>query len=136
MECEHCHVILRSKYILKSHLLNSKTCLKLRGLSIQTKFICSGCDVMFMNNANLNIHTEACKKYILLKVNNEHKEEIEKLKEEIQNNLLKHKNELILITKENNKALADAHLQIDKLQKMISLGRLDSRVMELCSRRR
>ena len=168
MECEHCHVILRSKYILKSHLLNSKTCLKIRGLTIQTKFICPGCDIMFMNNANLNIHTEACKKYILLKVNNEHNEEIEKIQKErekerenyekdllviIENNkkereketkkqrnnyekeyetrhykLRQEVNKLEQEVKDKDKALADAHLQIDKLQKM--LGDIASKAVD------
>ena len=168
MECEHCHVILRSKYILKSHLLNSKTCLKLRGLAIETKFICSGCDIMFMNNANLTTHTEACKKYILLKVNNEHKEEIEKIEKErekerenyekdllimIENNkkerekeiqkerdyyekeyetqqykLKQEVNKLEQEVKDKDKALADAHLQIDKLQKM--LGDIASKAVD------
>jgi hypothetical protein len=121
-----------------------------------------------MNNANLNIHTESCKKYILLKVNNEHKEEIENNKKErekerekerknfekdlviiIENNkkerekerdyyekeyetqqykLKQEVNKLEQEVKDKDKALADAHLQIDKLQKM--LGDIASKAVD------
>lgn len=63
MECEHCKLILKSKYILKAHLSNNKSCLKKRGLEMESKYICSGCKSSFISNINLNIHHESCKSY-------------------------------------------------------------------------
>ena len=80
MECEYCKIAVKSKYILKTHLTSNKACLKLRGLSMESKFVCSGCNMMFMNNSNLNTHIETCKKYILSKINEQHEREIEQLK--------------------------------------------------------
>ena len=82
MECEHCKLVLKSKYILKAHLANNKACLKKRGMKIDSKFICCGCDSVFINNINLVSHFDICKKYIVIKI----KEEYEiKLKEQKSN---------------------------------------------------
>ena len=82
MECEHCKLVLKSKYILKAHLANNKSCLKKRGMKIDSKFICCGCDSVFINNINLVSHFDICKKYIVIKI----KEEYEiKLKEQKSN---------------------------------------------------
>jgi hypothetical protein len=65
------------------------------------------------------MHTENCKEYIILKIKDECKEEYEKqinkLKNEISELTIKFEN----IQKTQDKALVDACLQIDKLQKMI-----------------
>lgn len=82
MECVHCKLILKSKYILKTHLTNNKSCLKLRGLTMNSKFLCVGCNTTFMNKANLTSHFDSCKKYILMKVKEEHDIQINKIREE------------------------------------------------------
>lgn len=74
MECEFCKQIFKTKYTLKSHLINNKACLKLRGLSLESKFNCIACKFVFTNNINLNIHLESCKKYIILNIEKEYKE--------------------------------------------------------------
>ena len=82
MECVHCKLILKSKYILKTHLTNNKACLKLRGLTMNSKFLCVGCNTTFMNKANLTSHFDSCKKYILIKVKEDHDIQIKKITEE------------------------------------------------------
>ena len=52
IQCEYCSSKLKSEINLKLHLSNSKKCLKLRGLNLETKFICKGCKKNFMNNVN------------------------------------------------------------------------------------
>ena len=65
MECEYCKTVLKTKNILKSHLLNNKSCLKIRGLQLLSKFTCKDCSNSFTSNINLNIHLESCKKHII-----------------------------------------------------------------------
>jgi len=84
--CEFCFVSVKSKYNLKSHLINNKNCLKKRGLNLESTFICNGCDYIFTNNTNLTVHKETCKRYIVLKLKEEFdtrlKDTLEKYKEE------------------------------------------------------
>ena len=81
MNCEFCHLTVKSKYILKTHLSNNKACLKLRGLEMTSKFMCIACDTHFTSKMNLNVHFESCKKYILLKMHEKYDLEIKTLKE-------------------------------------------------------
>lgn len=81
-ECNICKTIFKSKYNLKSHLTTNKKCLKLRGLELTSNFVCKGCDAPFVNNKNMNIHLDSCKKYIILKVKEEYDIKIQKLKDE------------------------------------------------------
>ena len=80
MNCEHCHLSFTSKYTLKSHLANNKTCLKLRGLEMDSKFICTACKQSCTSNINLSLHMESCKKYIIFKVQEEYDLKINELK--------------------------------------------------------
>jgi hypothetical protein len=64
--CEYCFIEIKSKYNLKSHLTNNKNCLKVRGVNLDTTFVCKGCDYIFTNNKNLSAHKETCKKYFVL----------------------------------------------------------------------
>jgi Zinc-finger of C2H2 type len=81
-ECNICKTIFKSKYNLKSHLTTNKKCLKLRGLELTSNFVCKGCDAPFVNNKNMNIHLDSCKKYIILKVKEEYDIKIQKIKDE------------------------------------------------------
>ena len=98
MECEHCKIFLKSKYSLKNHLVNNKSCLKIRGLTLDTEFICRGCNVVFMNNNNLTVHTDTCKKYIKVYLQDGHKKEIQRLEkehsEQIEKIIKTHKDEM------------------------------------------
>jgi hypothetical protein len=79
-KCEYCKISCKNKYILDSHLKKSKKCLSLRGLELdeKDKFICKGCNSVFSNNKNLNVHTSSCKDFALNKLSNELKEKHEK----------------------------------------------------------
>ena len=72
MQCEHCSITVKSKYILKTHLVSNKTCLKLRGIELGNSFVCKGCSTTFINKTNMKNHMETCKKNILLKSNEEY----------------------------------------------------------------
>jgi len=73
---------MKSKYNLKNHLATNKKCLKLRGLEMDSNFICKGCNSSFANKTNMIIHTDICKKYIILKVKEEYEKKFETVKEE------------------------------------------------------
>ena len=79
LECETCKISFKSKYNLKSHLATNKKCLKIRGLELQTTFICKGCDSSFANKANMTIHMDICIKYIIMKKEEIYNENIKKL---------------------------------------------------------
>ena len=82
LSCEFCNTIMKSKYNLKNHLATNKKCLKLRGLEMDSNFICKGCNSSFANKTNMIIHTDICKKYIILKVKEEYEKKFETTKEE------------------------------------------------------
>ena len=114
MECEHCKLVLKSKYILKTHLLNNKACLKLRGLEMKTKYTCKDCNLSFIGNINLNTHLEICKKKELSK-NNEEQEKIIKEQEKIikdQEKIIK--DQEIQHKKEIEKIIKDQEIQHKK----------------------
>ena len=139
--CEFCNVSVKDKHTLKNHIIRNKTCLKLRGLTLDTKFICKGCENTFSSNINLIVHIESCKQYITLKIREEckeeYKEEYEKQINELQQQLkdknkiiIEKENTILIIQKHNDKALSeiqknadkalvDAHQQIETLQKML-----------------
>ena len=119
-ECNICKTIFKSKYNLKSHLTTNKKCLKLRGLELTSNFVCKGCDAPFVNNKNMNIHLDSCKKYIILKVKEEYDIKIQKLKDEkdleIQQTRQEKNLEIHKIKCENIQALSDL---TDKFEKEI-----------------
>ena len=82
IKCDFCSTIVKSKYNLKSHLSNNKRCLKLRGIQMETKFICHGCKLPFTNNVNLTSHIDICKKCIILKANEESDKKFNELLDE------------------------------------------------------
>lgn len=83
MECEHCKVILKSKYNLKIHLRSSKSCLKLRGLEMESKFTCKGCNLVCTGSIILSAHHEICKTYQRLLIDEEHNKEITSIREQL-----------------------------------------------------
>jgi len=109
-ECDICKTIFKSKYNLKSHLTTNKKCLKLRGLELTSSFVCKGCNAAFVNNKNMNIHLDSCKKYIILKVREEYDIKMQKIADE-------KKVEIHKIKCENIQALSDL---TDKFEKEIA----------------
>ena len=120
--CEFCNSSVKNKYNLKNHLIRNKKCLKLRGLSLITNFICKGCQHICTSNINLLAHIETCKEYIILKVreecSNEYKEEIEKIKNK-EKVLLTIKNKLEKDQKNYNKNLDDIKNKLDISDKLL-----------------
>jgi len=100
MECEYCHLSLKSKYTLKSHLTNNKSCLKKRDLVIETKFICIVCKSTFINNKSLNNHVKNCKVY---KQHFIHQNELKEKENEYQHILKEKENEYQYTLKEKEK---------------------------------
>ena len=88
--CQFCNTSVKDKYSLKNHLVRNKTCLKIRGLTLNTNFICKGCENTYSSNSNLVIHTETCKDYIILKVRQECKQEYDKQIQEKNNEIDKY----------------------------------------------
>jgi len=91
--CNFCKQCVKSKYNLKSHIEKNKKCLKSRGIEFTSKFICEGCDLTFTNNANLMIHKDICKFYIILKIKEETTVEINTIKTEYKNMIKKLKDD-------------------------------------------
>ena len=116
--CEFCKTTVKDKYTLKSHLVKSKKCLKLRGVPLETKFVCNGCNNIFTSKANLLTHLDVCKDYSLLKVREEYTQEFDKLRNEI---VEKDKiiNELQTHHVNSEKVIYDAQSQIQTLLKVL-----------------
>jgi hypothetical protein len=121
-KCEFCENIFKNSYNLKYHLLNNKSCLKLRGLSTNTKFICKGCNISFVNNVNLNKHNDICKvSKIKLEIDSTKKEldvkneTISNLSRSIIELKQKHENKLNDLKQSHEKSLNELRLQNDKL---------------------
>ena len=126
MECEYCKLILKSKYILKAHLLNNKACLKIRGLEMESKFTCKDCNLSFISNINLNIHLEICKKYIIRIYQEEYELKISNKDKEISDLILQHNKEINDLKLYKDKEISDLILQYNK-----ELLEKDKKIIEL-----
>jgi len=78
-KCEHCNTICKNKHILKSHLIRSKKCLKQRGLSLKSTFVCKGCNTHFASNIVLTEHQNICNEFSVFLVKTEFDKKIEDL---------------------------------------------------------
>ena len=118
MECQHCKLVVKSKYNLKSHLENNKSCLKLRGLETISKFVCHDCGGSFMSNMNLKVHLEICKKHIIRTCQEEYELKINELKIIHEREIAFIKGESDAKLKENqnkDEKIKDLQSQIDKM---------------------
>ncbi len=64
MECEFCHKTLKNKYTLKIHQTSAKSCLTLRGETLEVEnnsYICSYCNKNLTTKQNLVLHIQKCK---------------------------------------------------------------------------
>ena len=52
LQCQYCLFNFKNETTFKGHLISSKRCLKLRGVKIETKYVCVGCNNIFMNKVN------------------------------------------------------------------------------------
>lgn len=135
MDCEFCKTNCKNLYNLNLHLTKSKKCLKIRGLQLNTKYVCNGCNTMYSNNANLNIHKESCKEFALFQLEEKFKSEIDKLKEENQSlkqynektifDMKQHYEKVVLDMKQNyEKSISDI-AQLHEKEKLFLQKQLD-----------
>jgi len=103
-QCQFCSSIFKNKYILKTHILESKRCLKLR----ENK--CLSCLHNCIDQDDLEIHLLTCKDHIIKELKQEHKEETERLKQE-------HKQETERLKQEHKLVIDKLEQKIDSLIK-------------------
>ena len=94
INCDFCKLNFKTKYNLKSHIINNKACLKLRGLKLESKHICNGCQLNFTNNTNLCNHLEICTKYIIMNILEESNNKIKEVKDIHKKELIKQEEKL------------------------------------------
>ena len=124
--CQYCEISCKNKYILDSHLKKSKKCLSIRGLELdeKDKFICKGCDSVFSNNKNLNVHTNSCKEFAINKLSNELKEKYEK---ELLEQQTKYEKELL---DQQNKYEKELDKSVRLLEKQLDMQQNSVRLLE------
>lgn len=54
--CDRCGKTFKNKYILKTHMQSSKSCLKIEGKQLEDKFSCDTCKKKYTTNQNLRNH--------------------------------------------------------------------------------
>jgi myosin heavy subunit len=86
-QCSHCKSTFQNKTILKTHINTNKKCLASRGLSLQTKFICEGCNIMLITVNHLHSHYEICRQYIVSKLLEKHEKELQEQSNNYENKL-------------------------------------------------
>lgn len=146
LQCQYCLFNFKNETTFKGHLISSKRCLKLRGVKIETKYVCAGCNNIFMNKVNLHVHEDSCKEYILIKTKEKYDaiiEEISSQNAEIKINYDKqletqqqqlelqqrqHESKLIGIQTTFEKTIRDLQTQNDKL--IDSLRQLASQAID------
>ena len=111
MECEHCKLVLKTKYILKTHLTSNKTCLKLRGLEMASQYTCSACNTPFISNLNLVNHQKICKLYKDIETLKELEEKYNNYEKIITTLKLQHQ----LENEKNEEIIKDLKFQNEKL---------------------
>ena len=114
MECEHCKLVVKSKYNLKSHLENNKSCLKLRGLDTSCKFVCKDCNGSFVSNMNLKVHLEICKNHITRRHEQDKNKKIEELTLEKDKVIIDLQSEIKKIKESKEKDIKDLQAGFEK----------------------
>ena len=114
MECDHCKLVVKSKYNLKSHLENNKSCLKLRGLDTICKFICKDCNGSFVSNMNLKVHLEICKNHITRTHEQDKNKKIEELTLEKDKVITDLQSEIKKIKESKEKDIKDLYTSFEK----------------------
>lgn len=123
--CQYCSSTFKNATTLKTHLITSKKCLKERGLSIDSKFKCNGCNHIFMTKLNITVHQKSCTEFIVLQASEVYKKENNELIQKNEHDILyiKELQEKLeksekIITEQNIK-LTNNEDNIVKLERMI-----------------
>jgi hypothetical protein len=86
--CQYCSSTFKNATTLKTHLITSKKCLKERGLSIDSKFKCNGCNHIFMTKLNITVHQKSCTDFIVLQAAEVYKKENNELIQKNEHDML------------------------------------------------
>jgi uncharacterized C2H2 Zn-finger protein len=100
---------------MKAHLTNNKTCLNIRSIPLDNKFVCNSCDSIFTLKTNLTKHINVCKK---LKVETNEKTifELKQTSEKTNNELKEYYEKIIFELKQNHyKTIKELQFQNEKL---------------------
>ena len=62
--CSFCLIHFKSQYNLKAHENGSKKCLANRGLKLETKNQCIGCNLLFFTKHKLKLHEDVCRNFL------------------------------------------------------------------------
>jgi hypothetical protein len=62
--CSFCLIHFKSQYNLKAHENGSKKCLANRGLKLETKNQCIGCNLSFFTKHKLKLHEDVCRNFL------------------------------------------------------------------------
>ena len=87
MECQYCKNIFSNKTSLNNHQRTAKYCLKIRGSTLSEKYICNGCSKSFNRKYEYNRHLSICKADDKIEKYNLHIKDIEKINDQISNQL-------------------------------------------------
>ena len=87
MECQYCKNVFSNKTSLNNHQINAKYCLKIRGSALSKKYICNGCSKSFNRKYEYNRHLSICKANDNIKKHNLQIKDIEKINDQITNQL-------------------------------------------------
>ena len=117
--CEFCGLSCKDNSILKLHLTRSKKCLKMRGLSLETKHICNSCDSKFATITNLKVHQDKCTDYKISKIKEEHTKEIESINKNHNQIVEKYKKEILDICENHSKEVFSINDKHDNEKKLL-----------------
>lgn len=120
--CQYCKNSFTTKSGLNKHQKNTKYCLKIRQ-DIDSKFKCTGCDLIYSSKRRLNEHKENC----ILYVNMKHQEEIKKIKLENIYNIDKIKIKHKIYTNELKEQVKDLqnkleHIAVEATKRPITIN--------------
>jgi len=116
--CQYCSSTFKNATTLKTHLITSKKCLRERGVAIDSKFKCNGCNHIFMTKLNITVHQKSCTDFIVLQATEVYKKENNELiqkNEQLQEKLEKSEK----IINEQNIKLTNNEDNIVELERMI-----------------
>jgi len=125
--CTHCKSILKNKSILGTHLKTNKKCIALRGLIIDTKFICEGCKINCVAMKHLVSHHDSCKDYQKIIIERNYREQDNEFKEKLKAHETRYKEKIqeqetkYNTLKDSFDSIQKQYIkQIEKLQDQIS----------------
>ena len=113
--CGFCSTRFKNQYNLKAHENGSKKCLFNRGLKLETKNQCIGCNIVFFTKHKLALHEDVCRDFL----QHQHAKEILEKDKIFSDFKEEQEKRYIELVQESDKKLADLTDQND--QKLVDL---------------